>query len=1854
MIRNIEGTLYFPDGSAITKAVIKFVSNKMISGVPKGASSTFSTDPVTGFYAEEIIVGSYHIFLKLEGQALFRHIVDVTVFAVEDGAVNATLSLEDIVGDSLDIQPLYANCDLVSTPVDFEVISGFTSNILKWRAATYGCHAVTEIWTSEDNNIDNATLVATTEAAIYSHVLGHGEKVYYWIRFRDLNGVPGDFVSSPIFGQTAVNPADVLAEMQQSVYDSAIFTELRTAINSSFYQSDPPTAKVNGDFLISGDTWVDSDTGQSHVWDDSWIATISNDLETALAGLVEVADGEIKIFVLESSIEPGNPTYGDIWIKTDIVDNEDKVTNLSIYRYQGEVSHTGVMAWENAPENSLGLSYVKSFNTENSLLALNAEYSTFVGITLPADILAIQNQIDGNITTWFQDEAPALDNVPASTWTDAATKNNHLGDLYYDRVSGLAYRFSYEDIDDSPDAGVIYTWILLSDHGIAAALLNASTAQDTADGKRRVFVNDSTTTSATPVPPYDEGDLWSDGVNLKVSGVDKAEGSSYEAADWTPAANYITTYFAQASSPPSSPNTGDMWTVLDASDNVIDIQRYDGSAWVSLTVATLANVDTKIVEQVGYCERTVTATGDTNRTGAYTTKTLCEAAVVTGETFAWRDTGALASRTDIVSSTVGDHTSSISTQATSINGLESMYSVKLDNNGTVSGFGLSSGTSGCLVNGVLDDTIAESDCVDYTWNPTAVNADTSVGVCLVVGVEDLTINETACTELGGREWVTDSSTFLVAADKFAITGTDETPITPFLVSTVVEAICYVNGYPDPTINQTTCGTTTGGSWVAAGTGIVGIQGSLVLDGTMNANAIVAGSITGDHIAGTTITGAHIDGGTITASKLTVTGADKITAGTIGAVAPGDVFSSRLDVAFFVRLDGSTTGDEANSFPTGTNADDNYAVAEKGDLSFIGISTVRWSANTVEAAPSLLPEDYAINSNGESITVTDTSTTAAGVTTVTFSDGTYITVNDGYTPVKGTDYSDGVPGNNVRVEYSINGNDWVSTQITGTAYLYIRTAVDTNNDGNYVAGESTKFVPEFGIEYNNGNPGDPAYLHIKYSNDGTSFTGNSGETLGTYIGTLSDSTQADSSTFGDYTWQKYIGTDGSGSGVQVLYADKADPDSNSEIYLTQGTHTHTHYFEWSGTEPTAKPTYDSTRAFVRFIGTDGTAEGVVPIYSSVAAPTNVNQLSFDIGSNEHVTFFEWTGTSPSSIVADHLNETYIKFVGDNGSTTLTYDSSELGATIPTALVIGDILVDLGKGNKAYYATSVGANEIKSGEWEDITLEQQLVSLDAVLSYGVSNNNSSIYINNNSLVLSSVDDSSTGMAYPAIDVSDGEPVRFSVSARGDVENGSGWYVRVYEHNLELPVGKVAISGNASATYAPLCKDVPSSNPSAADGGYTTGSGLGALAPAWNNKPVSTDWVTKDFVYTPHANAVVASVEVLNYYGNGTNPLYVKTTLEGKHAISSFNASGHLYYPGTTEIDGGNIRTGTIDAVKLNANTISGNEVFIRNTVEGINGGLTQITGGVITANTLNIGNQNLEGRLIIDHATGSLSWGKTGSSDFTNKGLFIGNEGGHLKFNVGSSQSYMYYDGENDILFMTGETVTGPAVVGRANTWTTGTSIRYDIPPSVNGLKIQIAGGGGGGAGRSEVIYENCASNPSDVSDCFISGNDRVNGSAGGATKVTVRKVNGDIRAVFVANGGDGGSNGSGATGDSFSLGPFTGTGGASGIQNWSGTGTGVGAGGGGGGYSKNKTVEDNPWSYYYNEGGDEGLYFNKASYTGFSTGDYIIIDIGVGGAGGGVVSEATEGIWGGFTYYYTKPGGRGADGAVRIEITSTTS
>ena len=230
--------------------------------------------------------------------------------------------------------------------------------------------------------------------------------------------------------------------------------------------------------------------------------------------------------------------YGDMYVG-DRPTKENNYEGSSYIKYDSaakQVSVKGKISAKSTVDGKELSQYIK----ENSAKGLTEEQVNNL-IKNSQVITDLQNQVDGAIETWFYEGVPTLKNAPASSWTSDKDKDTHLGDLYYDNKTGKAYRFAKD--------GNTYKWTIITDTDIAKALSDASKAQETADGKMKVF-------STQPTPPYQVGDIWvnatypSDGSTYKNDVLrcqtDKKAGSQFAIADWIKASKYTDDTVANA------------------------------------------------------------------------------------------------------------------------------------------------------------------------------------------------------------------------------------------------------------------------------------------------------------------------------------------------------------------------------------------------------------------------------------------------------------------------------------------------------------------------------------------------------------------------------------------------------------------------------------------------------------------------------------------------------------------------------------------------------------------------------------------------------------------------------------------------------------------------------------------------------------------------------------------------------------------------------------------------------------------------------------------------------------------------------------------------------------------------------------------------------------------------------------------------------------------------------------------------------------------------------------------------------------------------------------------------------------
>lgn len=169
-------------------------------------------------------------------------------------------------------------------------------------------------------------------------------------------------------------------------------------------------------------------------------------------------------------------------------------------------------------------------------------------------------------------------------------------------------------------------------------------------------------------------------------------------------------------------------------------------------------------------------------------------------------------------------------------------------------------------------------------------------------------------------------------------------------------------------------------------------------------------------------------------------------------------------------------------------------------------------------------------------------------------------------LRGVQGEPGVPGK--------DGKDGNSVRVLGR-YDTVEQLNQAHPDGNengdgYIVDKDlwvwtdTKFT---NVGQFQGEDGLSTYVHIKYSNDGTSFTNNNGEDIGTWIGMYVDNTETDSLKFSDYKWKKMEGIDAkllslSANRQTIAFNNDNTPKDSTAIILTANQQNFSDILTWT--------------------------------------------------------------------------------------------------------------------------------------------------------------------------------------------------------------------------------------------------------------------------------------------------------------------------------------------------------------------------------------------------------------------------------------------------------------------------------------------------------------------------------------------------------------------------------------------------------------------------------------------------------------------------------------------------------------------
>ena len=117
-------------------------------------------------------------------------------------------------------------------PTNLSADGAIQNVIVTWDGTTYGGHAYTEVWGASVNNFDNAVLIAMTPGRIYADLIGPSTTRYYWVRFVNTDDVKGPYnATSGVRGTTGDDAAYTLGLLSSSITSTQLSQDLNSRID---------------------------------------------------------------------------------------------------------------------------------------------------------------------------------------------------------------------------------------------------------------------------------------------------------------------------------------------------------------------------------------------------------------------------------------------------------------------------------------------------------------------------------------------------------------------------------------------------------------------------------------------------------------------------------------------------------------------------------------------------------------------------------------------------------------------------------------------------------------------------------------------------------------------------------------------------------------------------------------------------------------------------------------------------------------------------------------------------------------------------------------------------------------------------------------------------------------------------------------------------------------------------------------------------------------------------------------------------------------------------------------------------------------------------------------------------------------------------------------------------------------------------------------------------------------------------------------------------------------------------------------------------------------------------------------
>lgn len=565
-----------------------------------------------------------------------------------------------------------------TVPVNLTASGVFQNIILEWDVTPYTGHALTRVYRSTTNLFADAVVIANVNAEVFADPVGPGKSYYYWVTNVNAKGqesAPNQTLGT--LGTTLQDTAYLLQLLSNSITESQLFQSLGDRINLIDATGTGLVDRVNdlediyGDTVSAAQSAADAALSASQAIDAKAQAIIAKGQAVLAAGDAVTAKDDAVLAKTDAQSASGTATAA--------------ASTAQNYSSQASTSASLAAGYASAASDS---------KIAAETAEANAETAASAAVTSAQNAESYSDTAQSAATASNASKVAAeAAKGSAETAAQSAVSSSQLASSYADDAGAAATAAQSSAVSASASAATATTKAGIATDAAASAQISADGASQSASAAQTSKIAAETAASSATI-------ARNEAVSAKDTATTKAAEASQSATlaaqSKLDAGNSATAAAGSASTAATkATEAGTSATASNTAKVAAESARDNAAASASAAATSASTAATKATEAGQYATSASTSanTASTAAADALAYKNSAATSATDAEGYAIasaQDYSAVNARLNNAGGTGVTVEQSLSANASSIGGLQGQYTVKIDNNGYVSGFGLAS------------------------------------------------------------------------------------------------------------------------------------------------------------------------------------------------------------------------------------------------------------------------------------------------------------------------------------------------------------------------------------------------------------------------------------------------------------------------------------------------------------------------------------------------------------------------------------------------------------------------------------------------------------------------------------------------------------------------------------------------------------------------------------------------------------------------------------------------------------------------------------------------------------------------------------------------------------------------------------------------------------------------------------------------------------------------------------------------------------------------------------------------------------------------------------------------------------